>query len=60
MVFGVLIAVLLAQFARQSRLRSVVLTGSSLLYTIPSLALFIILPTIPGPDPGPPSTWWWA
>src|SRR6476620_3266369 len=49
MVFGVLIAVPLAQLARQSRgLRSVVLTGSSLLYTIPSLALFIILPTILG------------
>ena len=49
MVFGVLIAVPLAQLARQSRgLRSLVLTGSSLLYTIPSLALFIILPTILG------------
>ena len=49
MVFGVLIAIPLAQLARQNRgLRSTVLTGSSLLYTIPSLALFIILPTILG------------
>ncbi|WP_346925797.1 ABC transporter permease [uncultured Arthrobacter sp.] len=49
MIFGVLIAVPLAQLARQSRgLRSVVLTVSSLLYTIPSLALFIILPTVLG------------
>ena len=49
MVFGLLIAIPLAQLARQSRgPRSVVLTGSSLLYTIPSLALFIILPTILG------------
>ncbi len=49
MILGVLIAVPLAQLARQNRtLRSVVLTASSLLYTIPSLALFIILPTILG------------
>jgi len=49
MIFGVIIAVPLAQLARQNRgLRSVVLTGSSLLYTVPSLALFIILPTILG------------
>jgi osmoprotectant transport system permease protein len=49
MVLGLLIAVPLAQFARQNRaLRSVVVTASSLLYTIPSLALFIILPTVIG------------
>jgi len=49
MIFGLLIAVPLAQVARQSRgLRSVVVTASSLLYTIPSLALFIILPTVLG------------
>jgi osmoprotectant transport system permease protein len=49
MVFGLLIAIPLAQFARQNRtLRSIVVTASSLLYTIPSLALFIILPTILG------------
>ncbi|MEC5181413.1 ABC transporter permease [Arthrobacter sp. CG_A4] len=49
MIFGLLISIPLAQFARQNRaLRSVVLTASSLLYTIPSLALFIILPTILG------------
>jgi osmoprotectant transport system permease protein len=49
MVFGLLISIPLAQFARQHRaLRSVVVTVSSLLYTIPSLALFIILPTIIG------------
>jgi osmoprotectant transport system permease protein len=49
MIFGLLIAIPLAQFARQNRaLRSVVVTASSLLYTIPSLALFIILPTVIG------------
>lgn len=49
MVLGLLIAVPLAQLARRnSTLRAVVLTASSLLYTIPSLALFIILPTVIG------------
>lgn len=49
MALGLLISIPLAQLARQnSALRSVVLTASSLLYTIPSLALFIILPTILG------------
>jgi osmoprotectant transport system permease protein len=49
MVLGLVISIPLAQLARRhSVLRSVVLTASSLLYTIPSLALFIILPTILG------------
>ncbi|WP_254703248.1 ABC transporter permease [Pseudarthrobacter sp. C4D7] len=49
MVLGLIIAIPLAQLARRNNaLRSVVLTASSLLYTIPSLALFIILPTILG------------
>ncbi|GAA3311414.1 MULTISPECIES: ABC transporter permease [Arthrobacter] len=49
MVLGLLIAVPLGQLARRNRaLRTVVTTGSSLLYTIPSLALFIILPPILG------------
>ncbi|WP_104042452.1 ABC transporter permease [Arthrobacter sp. ZGTC412] len=49
MVLGLAISIPLAQLARQHPvLRSVVLTASSLLYTIPSLALFIILPTILG------------
>ena len=49
MVLGLVISIPLAQLARQHRvLRSVVLTVSSLLYTIPSLALFIILPTVLG------------
>jgi osmoprotectant transport system permease protein len=49
MILGLVISIPLAQLARQNRpLRSVVLTASSLLYTIPSLALFIILPTILG------------
>ncbi len=49
MIFGLLISIPLAQLARQNRaLRTVVLTASSLLYTIPSLALFIILPTLLG------------
>ncbi|MFF2344400.1 ABC transporter permease [Pseudarthrobacter sp. NPDC058119] len=49
MVLGLVISIPLAQVARRNNaLRSVVLTASSLLYTIPSLALFIILPTILG------------
>jgi osmoprotectant transport system permease protein len=49
MVLGLVISIPLAQLARRHTvLRSVVLTASSLLYTIPSLALFIILPTILG------------
>ncbi|WP_045729663.1 ABC transporter permease [Pseudarthrobacter chlorophenolicus] len=49
MVLGLVLSIPLAQLARRNgALRSVVLTSSSLLYTIPSLALFIILPTILG------------
>ncbi|MGM9472203.1 ABC transporter permease [Pseudarthrobacter sp. YS3] len=49
MVLGLLISLPLAQFARMNgTLRSVVLTASSLLYTVPSLALFIILPPLLG------------
>jgi len=49
MVLGLVISIPLAQLARINPvLRSVVVTASSLLYTIPSLALFIILPTILG------------
>lgn len=49
MVLGLVISIPLAQLARQNgALRSAVLTASSLLYTIPSLALFIILPTVLG------------
>ena len=49
MILGLLFSIPLAQLARKNNaLRSVVLTASSLLYTIPSLALFIILPTILG------------
>ncbi|MFP5313140.1 MAG: ABC transporter permease [Actinomycetes bacterium] len=47
MILGLLVSIPLAQLARRnSVLRSVVLTASSLLYTIPSLALYIFLPTI--------------
>jgi osmoprotectant transport system permease protein len=49
MLLGLLISIPLAQLARRnSTLRSAVATATSLLYTIPSLALFIILPTILG------------
>ena len=49
MLLGLVISIPLAQLARRnSTLRSVVATATSLLYTIPSLALFIILPTILG------------
>jgi osmoprotectant transport system permease protein len=49
MVLGLLISIPLAQFSRRhSVLRQLVATVSSLLYTIPSLALFIILPPLLG------------
>ncbi|HJW00533.1 MAG TPA: ABC transporter permease [Arthrobacter sp.] len=49
MVLGLVLSIPLAQLARKnSTLRSVLLTVSSLLYTIPSLALFIILPPLLG------------
>ncbi|HKU29590.1 ABC transporter permease [Arthrobacter sp. NyZ413] len=49
MVLGLFISVPLGQLARRNRaLRTIVVTASSLLYTIPSLALFIILPPILG------------
>jgi len=49
MVLGLVISIPLAQLARLNpTVRSVVLTASSLLYTIPSLALFIILPPLLG------------
>lgn len=49
MVLGLVISIPLAQLARiHPVVRSVVVTASSLLYTIPSLALFIILPSILG------------
>ncbi|WP_426990129.1 ABC transporter permease [Pseudarthrobacter sp. Y6] len=47
MVLGLVISIPLAQLARtHPALRSLVVTASSLMYTIPSLALFIILPSI--------------
>ncbi|MCA4132400.1 ABC transporter permease [Arthrobacter sp. M4] len=49
MLLGLAISIPLAQAVRGNRaLRTTVLTASSLLYTIPSLALFIILPPILG------------
>jgi osmoprotectant transport system permease protein len=49
MVLGLVISIPLAQLARLNpTVRSLVLTASSLLYTIPSLALFIILPPLLG------------
>ncbi|MFF1382556.1 ABC transporter permease [Arthrobacter sp. NPDC058288] len=49
MVLGLVLSIPLAQFARRNRtLRSVVVTATSLLYTVPSLALFIILPSVLG------------
>ncbi|RLY93952.1 ABC transporter permease [Kocuria tytonicola] len=48
-VIGLLVSVPLARAAAGSRwLRPVLVTGSSLLYTIPSLTLFVVLPLILG------------
>jgi len=49
LVLGVLVAVPLAQLARINRgLGGVILTLSSILYTIPSLAMFVFLPLVLG------------
>ncbi|MEW1955573.1 ABC transporter permease [Terrabacter sp. NPDC080008] len=49
LVIGLVVALPLGWFAvRRPRLRAVVLTTTGLLYTIPSLALFILLPSILG------------
>lgn len=49
LVFGVAIAVPVAQLARLSKpLAGVILTASALLYTVPSLAMFVLLPLILG------------
>ncbi|OMH23063.1 ABC transporter permease [Tersicoccus phoenicis] len=46
---GLIISIPIAQFARLSRpVSTVILSASSILYTIPSLALFIILPVVLG------------
>ena len=49
LVLGVIIAVPVAQAARLSKpLGGVILTTSALLYTVPSLAMFVLLPLILG------------
>jgi len=49
LVLGVVIAIPLAQLARLNKgLGAVILSVGSLLYTIPSLALFVVLPVILG------------
>ena len=50
-VVGLLISVPLARLAARSRvLRPLFVTGASLLYTIPSLTLFVVLPLILGTE----------
>lgn len=49
LVLSVLIAIPLAQLARINKVASgIILSAGSLLYTVPSLALFVILPSILG------------
>lgn len=49
LLLGLVISLPLAQAVRRRRAwRAVLLTGSSVLYTVPSLALFIILPVVLG------------
>ncbi|MBW4096262.1 MAG: ABC transporter permease, partial [Acidobacteria bacterium] len=49
LVFCVIISVPLAQLARQNNvLRSIILALSSVLFTIPSLALFVFMPVLLG------------
>ncbi|MHA7281549.1 ABC transporter permease [Arthrobacter sp. TMS2-4] len=49
LLLGLIVAVPVAQFARlNAAIGSVLLTGSSILYTIPSLAMFVFLPVVLG------------
>ncbi|GAA1049573.1 ABC transporter permease [Arthrobacter russicus] len=49
LLLGLLIAIPLAQMARTNRIAgAIILPAGSLLYTIPSLALFVVLPVILG------------
>ncbi|MEH0108230.1 ABC transporter permease [Tersicoccus sp. MR15.9] len=49
LIFGLIVSIPIAQLARLSRpVSTVILSASSILYTIPSLALFIILPVVLG------------
>ncbi|MDN5669794.1 MAG: ABC transporter permease subunit [Renibacterium salmoninarum] len=49
LLLGLLIAIPLAQLARTNRIAgAIILPAGSLLYTIPSLALFVVLPVILG------------
>ncbi|HET8795655.1 MAG TPA: ABC transporter permease [Arthrobacter sp.] len=49
LVFGLFIAIPLGQLAMQNRaLGGFILSGSSIMYTVPSLALFVMLPVILG------------
>ncbi|WP_394939229.1 ABC transporter permease [Psychromicrobium sp. YIM B11713] len=49
LVLGLIIAIPLAQLARVSNIaRGIILSLGSLLYTIPSLALFVVLPVVLG------------
>lgn len=49
LLLGLALALPIGWFARRSRrLRGVVLSGSGLLYTIPSLALFVVMPVVLG------------
>ncbi|WP_434993159.1 ABC transporter permease [Arthrobacter sp. Ld5] len=49
LLLGLIVAVPVAQFARLNAVvGSVLLTGSSILYTIPSLAMFVFLPVVLG------------
>lgn len=49
LVLGLLIAIPIGQLARQNRtLRGFILSGSSVMYTVPSLALFVMLPVVIG------------
>lgn len=49
LVLGLVIAIPIGQLARQSpALRGFILSGSSVMYTVPSLALFVMLPVVLG------------
>ncbi|HET7415545.1 MAG TPA: ABC transporter permease [Arthrobacter sp.] len=49
LVLGLVLAIPIGQLARQNRpLRGFILSGSSVMYTVPSLALFVMLPVVLG------------
>lgn len=58
LVVGLLVSLPLGWLAhRQPRLRGIVVVSAGLLYTVPSLALFVLMPLVLGTGISTRSTW---